>query len=58
MIYRKGFIATFPSSVIPGSKVNFCIRFVGGVNEAVNLTVQNHRDVLFEPVTFNIPSNG
>jgi len=52
----KGFLATFPTSVIPGHTSQFCIRFFN-VLENVVINIYDQGAELFEPIQESIPSS-
>jgi hypothetical protein len=53
---NEGFLATFPTSVIPGGKAQFCIRFFN-LNEDVVLKIRDDEPSLFEPILETIASS-
>ena len=52
----KGFLATFPTSVIPGHTSQFCIQFFN-VLENVVIKIYDPEAKLFEPIQESIPSS-
>ena len=45
----KGFLATFPTSVIPGTSAKFCIRFFNVGND-VTINIHDEEPHLFEEI--------
>ena len=52
----KGFLATFPTSVISGQTAQFCIRFFN-VFENVVIKIYDEDGTLFVPIQESIPSS-
>ena len=52
----KGFLATFPTSVIPGDVAQFCIRFYN-ITEDVIVNINNEDSEFFDPIHETIPSS-
>ena len=53
---KKGFLATFPSSVIPGDTAQFCIRFFN-INENIIIKITEDVPEFFEPIRESISTS-
>ena len=53
---NKGFLATFPTSVIPGDTTKFCIRFFSVTNDVV-IKIYDEEPKLFESISETIKSS-
>lgn len=54
---KPGFIATFPSNVLPKQTAKFCIQFFN-LNSNVNLTVSDSEPQAFETFSIYYTTNG
>jgi hypothetical protein len=54
---KSGFLATFPTSVIPGDTAKFCIRFFNVANDVVIKILDDKEPKLFETFHESVKSS-